>query len=282
MHRLSLVWMAAAALSLGCGDKAEGPAGGPDTGAGSDGGDGDDGDDGSTEETVYPSGRRVLLDYSHNGYGPESSGKAEFTAIDAHWSATYGWNTDHRGSFTSDLSDHRVVGFLAPGINGAEDFSQEEIDALTAALAAGTRVIVFGDRTGCGVPGITTFLAALGSTMSFTGESAGENSLALTDDFDTSHQIGAGLTEPIKMKEPCYVNPTGGQTVVRDNNRNVLVASQQIGSGGDVVLVGDFQFMDDGSNYLASGDTQRFADNLVIVDPNWAPDDSGDDSGAAR
>ena len=120
MHRLSLVWMAAAALSLGCGDKAEGPAGGPDTGAGSDGADGDDGDDGSTEETVYP-----------RGVGSCSTTATTATARELRKGRVHCYRrplvghlrVEHRppGQLHQRTVRPPAVGFSRP-INGAEDF----------------------------------------------------------------------------------------------------------------------------------------------------------------
>lgn len=277
-HLLRLALAAAALSAAGCGDKDETPTG--DSGAG--GADGTGGSDGTGgTETVYPDGRRILLYYGNGGINPEGSGKASFEAIDQVWKDTYGWNTDHRETWTEDLSDYRMVGLINPGAQDTVAFTDGEIATFVAALEAGTRIVVFGDRTGCGAAAVTDIVSALGGSMSFTGDSAAANSIVQTDSYNSGTQLGAGMSDTIRMKEPCYVNPTGGDTVLRDDDGNVLVASQQIGSGGDVVLVGDFQFMDDGSNYLDSGDTQVFANNLVVVDPDYDPN-GGSDTGGRR
>ena len=274
-HLLRLAALASALGAIGCGAKNEPGADSGGT-AGTDGADGTDGTGGA--EVVYPTGRRMLLYYGNGGVSPKSSGKGSFETIDGIWKDTYGWNTDHRQSWTEDLSDYRMVGLLSPGAEDGTDFTEDEIAVFASALEAGTRIVVFGDRSGCGAPRVTDLIAALGGSLSFTGSAAAENSVTQADSFNGSNQIASGLSEPIRMKEPCYINPTGGETVIRDADGNVLVASQRVGSGGDLVLVGDFQFMDDGSNYLDSGDTQRFADNLVVVDPEFdasAPSDTG-------
>lgn len=272
-HLLRLAALASALGLAACGTKDQTPGDSGTTG-GADGVDGSDGTGGT--EIVYPEGRRMLLYYGSGGVSPKSSGKASFEAIDALWKDTYGWNTDHRESWTADLSDFRMVGLLSPGAEDGSDFAEDEVATFAGALEAGTRIVIFGDRTGCGAPRVTELVAALGGSMSFTGSSSAENSVVQADTFNTASQLAAGLSEPIRMKEPCYINPTGGETVVRDPDGNVLVASQRVGSGGDIVLVGDFQFMDDASNYLDSGDTQTFANNLVVVDPDYDPSASSD------
>ena len=275
-----LVAAALAAALSGCGDKDGAGADGAGGTDGADGTDGTDGADGGGAETVYPSGQRILLYYGHGGYGPEGSGKAAFEAIDAEWKDRYGWNTDHRDTWTADLTDYRFVGLIAPGSGGSASWTAEEVATFTGALEAGTRIAVFGDRSACGSPVVTELLAALGTEMRFTGDAASANSVVQTDDVNGNHQIGADASGGIRMKEPCYIDPTGGNGIVRDNNNHVLVAADPFGDGGEIVLVGDFQFMDDGSGYLDESDTRQFADNLVVVEPGYEP--GGDDSGSGR
>ncbi len=269
LSRLVLTWaLCFSSLAVACGDKEGEGTDGTDAADAADGGDGAE-DSGEPQETVYPTGTRILLYYGNGGYPLSGAGKAAFETIDAHWKDSYGWNTDHRDAWTEDLSDYRMVGLVAPGYNDDTAFTSEEIAVFAEALANGTRIVIFGDREACGAGVAPALVEALGLRMAFTGASASLNAVVQADDFNRSHQVSAGLEAAIRMKEPCYVDPTSGSAVVRDNNNNVLVAAAQVGNGGDVVLVGDFQFMDDASGYLDQGDTQAFADNLAIVDPSF-------------
>lgn len=95
-----------------------------------------------------------------------------------------------------------------------------------------------------------------------------------TDSANSQHQATKGVSA-VRFKEPCYINPSGGETLLRADD-DVVAAAEQVGNGGEVVLIGDFQFMDDGG-YLDYNDNALFADKLVIVDPNYAAE--ADDTG---
>jgi len=225
----------------------------------------DDGGEG-TIDAVYPTADmdRVLLYYGNGGFGPTSS-KGLFDDFDEHVKTSFGWNTDHRSEWTEDLSSFRVVGLVALGHDGGEDLDAAQIEGLKTALGRGTRVVFFGDRESCDSTVTANALAALGSSMSYTGEAADANQLALATDLSSS-QLTEGL-ETVTFKEPCWVNSSGGS---RDINHvdYVIGASQRPATGGDIVVLGDFQAIDD-SGFITndSYDNKAFADNLVKVDP---------------
>ena len=230
---------------------------------------GDGGSDGGTEdeiEAVYPGEDqdRVLLYYGSGGFPPEFS-KGSFTEFDAHILDVFGWNTDHRSEWTADLSEYRMVGLVAPGHTGEAFLEPDQLNDLRSALENGTRIVFFADRESCGSTVMANTLTELGATVFFPGEAADQNMRINATDLG-SHQVTAGLST-IVFKEPCWVDATGGTRVVAHADR-VLVAVQRPRTGGDIVIVGDFQALDD-SGYLTEegADNRGFAEQLVKVDP---------------
>ncbi len=219
----------------------------------------------TTPETVLPTGDRILLSYSHGGCPPYSSGRAEFEGADKRWKAAFGWNTDHRDYLPDDLSDYRFIGFVAPGCASGKSFTDEEIAALAGALEIGTRVAIFADRDSCSSDPAAALLSGLGVSLGFTGDGADDNQLIDAADGNSQHQISAGLSDSVRFKEPCWVQSNKGEAVLADDD-NLLIAAERPGYGGEVVVVGDYQFMDD-SGFLDSGANGELADNLVRVEP---------------
>jgi hypothetical protein len=254
-------WTLLLALAFACGDKEpEGETGDADADADADT-DADTDTDTDTVEPIAPSGDRALLYYGNGGFEPDGANKGLFEDVDARWKDQFGWNTDHRNSWSGDLEAFRMIGI----VGSTEPFDATQIADLQAASARGTRIVYFADRASCGDPDVAQLLSDLGSTMGLTGSSADQNQIVQTDAYTSGHPITAALTQTLRFKEPCFVDPTGGSAIVRDNNSSVLVGVQRLDTGGDVVVVGDFQFMDDGG-YLDHEDNGLLADGLVLVE----------------
>jgi hypothetical protein len=226
----------------------------------------DTGESEETIEAVFPteSMDRVLLYYGNGGYEPGSS-KGAFDDFDNLIKTNLGWNTDHRNELPADLTGYRMIGFIALGHDGGDNFTATEIAAIQAALAVGTRVAFFADRESCASTVMADAMTQLGVTMSFTGSAADANLRVDATDLST-YQVTDGLSRVI-FKEPCWVNSSGGTRIV-NHLENVVAAAQRPATGGDVLLIGDFQALDD-SEYLTdeSADNATFAELLVKVDP---------------
>ena len=218
-------------------------------------------------EPVYPteSQDRVLLYYGSGGFEPDFT-KGSFEDFDTHIYDTFGWNTDHREQWTEDLSAYRMVGLVALGHTGDTFLDATQLDGLRSALENGTRVVFFGDRESCGSAVMADALAQLGSTMSFLGDAADQNMRIDATDLG-SHQLTSGLSTVI-FKEPCWIDPGSGTRIVAHAG-NILLASERPATGGDIIVSGDFQMIDN-SGYLdePSADNAAFAERLVTVDPN--------------
>ncbi len=222
--------------------------------------------DEATIEAVYPTAAmdRVLLYYGHGGFEPAST-KGRFEAFDDYVKTTFGWNTDHRSEWTDDMSAYRMVGLVALGHDGGSPLDDAQLEGLQTAMSRGTRVVFFADRESCGSTVMADTLGRLGSTMGYTGDSADANMRVDATDL-SNHQLTDGQSTII-FKEPCWVNSTGGSQVV-NHSGHVVVSAQRPATGGDIVVIGDFQVIDD-SGYLVdtSVNNLQFAENLVKVDP---------------
>ena len=216
-------------------------------------------------EITYPTGDRVLLYYGHGGSTEQGNGKGGFENVDAHLIAIHGWSTDHRDYLPDDLSTYRMIGLIGLGTNGGSSVAAEDVLQLVDALDRGTRLVFFADRDDCVTEVVSSLLADLGVSLSYTDDAADFNSIIQTDSFNNGHQIATGVND-VRFKEPCWVDPLAGETVAQDDERNAIITAERPGSGGEVVVAGDFQFFDD-SGYLEYGDNARLIENMAFVAP---------------
>ncbi len=241
---------------------------GDDSDATSPGETGDETDTTEEPAPVYPDGDRILLYHGHGGPEEEDSGWGRFDLVDTHWKDVYGWNTDYRSYFPSDMEDYRAVFFIAPGYTGEETFSGKDLTLLRAALEQGTRMIVLEEKDGCALQSPNALLEGLGATMRFSGSGLGEYQTATIEDL-TEHQITSGVAS-IKFRDACHIDAADGLPLARHNDE-YLVAVERVGAGGEVVLIGDFEFLDDSGprEWAMNG---LLADRLVEIDPANAVD----------
>jgi hypothetical protein len=225
-------------------------------------------EDTAPEGPVYPTGDRILL-YTGNGglEGASSDGFGQYDDIDEHWKAKYGWNTDVRSTLDEDLSAYRMIGLMAPGIHGGSNFDLDQIDLLEGARRKGTRIVVFNEVTNCDTNIIANLLDNWGIRPRFTGEGADEFQM-LDSDFIATDQMTDGVTG-LRFSDPCFIADNGSPYLVHNQGDHIVVKDQPLGWGGEVVLIGDLEFLDDTGNY-GLADNQLFADRLVEVEPGYA------------
>ena len=224
-------------------------------------------EDTAPEGPVYPSGDRIML-YTGNGglAGASSSGFGQYDDIDVHWKEKFGWNTDVRDSLGDDLGDYRMVGLMAPGIYDGSNFTIEQIDLLEAARRRGTRIVIFNEVGNCDANIIGNLLENWGIRPRFNGEGVKEYSM-LDTDFIADDQMTAGVSE-LRFSDPCFIDDNQAPYIIHHEGNHMVVKDQPLGWGGEVVLIGDIEFLDDTANY-GLGDNLLFADNLVTVDPDY-------------
>ncbi len=224
-------------------------------------------EDTAPEGPVYPTGDRIML-YTGNGglEGAASSGFGQYDDIDAHWKEKFGWNTDVRSSLGDDLSDYRMVGLMAPGIYSGSNFDVEQIELLEGARRHGTRIVIFNEVTNCDTNIIENLLENWGIRPRFNGEGADEFQM-LDTDFLANDQMTDGVSE-LRFSDPCFIDTNGAPYIVHNQGDHIVVKDQPLGWGGEVVLIGDLEFLDDTANYDL-GDNLLFADRLVEVEPGY-------------
>ncbi len=228
---------------------------------------GDPVDDGPADP-VHPTGDRILLYYGNGGYA-QVGDAGGFSDFDDHIKTTLGWNTDHRSDWTEDLSQYRMIGLLALGHDGGENLSEDQIQALIAANAAGTRLVFMADVDSCGSTVMADAITRVGSSMGYTGEAPDPTYVAQSagDDLSPNHQLTAGLSE-VRFRAPCWVDAGGGSPISLASNGNAIVGTQLLDHGGEVIVMGDFGVIDDSGNFAREDlDNKLFGENLVKVDP---------------
>jgi hypothetical protein len=243
---------------LGCPADPDGP--GPDDS------DAETGDSTDQAPPVYPDGERILLYHGHGGPDEDESGWARFDRVDTHWKDRFGWNSDYRDYLPDDLSDYRAIFFLGPGYTGAASFDPADLERLRAANQAGARMIVLTEKDGCATPTADELLDGLGSTMRYSGGGLGDYQVAEIE-LISPHQITEGI-ERLRFRDACYLNVGDGTYLARFNDEH-MIGVERIGDGGEVVLIGDFEFLDD-SGPREWDDNAVLADRLVEIDPAFA------------
>ncbi len=217
-----------------------------------------------TPELLYPSGDRILMYTGHGGWEEDSTDKAGVDDVDARWKGAFGWNTDVNSSLPDDLTPYRTIFLLGPGSNSSSAFDETTNRAFKQALGRGTRVVLTGESSMCGSAEVADFLGILGSTITFTGESTDANRLVDVENLSSGMQLTEGVSE-LRFKEPCFVDPGSGTSIGRDSSRDHVGAVELPATGGEIVVLGDFEFLDDGG-LLEFGDNGVFSDNLVLVE----------------
>jgi len=245
-----MIWVMA--MFLACGDKIEV---GDDTGSE------------GLNPMRYPSGDEILVYTGHGGVDGDGGASGEVEIVSARWQSTLGYQTNVRDVIPTDLSDYRAIIMMAPGYHESENFSASDVKQLRAALANGTRLIILADNQTCSEASVSNLLGLLDVTVRFDGFASTAANLVQVETFNYESQVVEGLTE-VLLHAPCYATDgDAGEMFFADKDNNVVGVRQQFGGGGDVVLIGDYRFLDD-TGYLDYVDNALLADNLVIVQPS--------------
>ena len=241
----------------GCGDKAEG-----DDTANTDSGDGFD----PFGDITYPEGSEVLIYTCHGGVDGDGGAPGGTETIAAHWTSTYGWKVRIKDIIPSKLDKYRAIVMMAPGAKEEVAFSATVADQLLGAMALGTRVIILSDYDSCGGSAVNNLMDLMGLDLRVSGQTSEPNVVVQIDAFNFDSQITTGLTA-LRFNDPCYLDPgdSGSLLFATEDNQTVGVA-QRVLVGGELVIVGDFRFLDD-TGYIDYDDNKLLADNLVNIEP---------------
>lgn len=223
----------------------------------------DSGTEDSTPEehdTVYPTQEKVLFYDGHGGEPGESSGRGSTDDIEGILETEYGWAIEARDNL-GDPSKFRAVVLMDPGAREPYSFQDEDIALLTDALEVGTRVIVLVDVGNCAGDTVNGLLEGLGAGARLIGDNSDTTEII---EPSQEHQITEGVGE-VFLQEPCVVE-VNGSTPLFTSGRFTYGTTEQPGWGGDVVVIGDYSFLDDTGKY-DNGDNMALIRRLVEVDP---------------
>lgn len=247
------LWMMAL-LGAGCGDK-------------DDTGDDDSGGNALGGGVRYPSGEEVMIFTGHGGADGDGGAPGSVDLVAAHWESTYGYTIRYKEDLPTEVLKYRAIVMMAPGYyGGAAPFTKGEVLQLKEMLAQGSRIIILAESGTCGDAQVNQLLVDLGSTISMNGSGADAAGLFTINSFNFDSQANQGVSE-LLMHGPCYIDPgTGGEPLFADEDGSVIGAFQYPGPGGDIVVIGDFRFLDD-TGYREEADNALLADNLVTIAP---------------
>lgn len=210
-------------------------------------------------QQVWPDQERVGFYYGSGGRPGGSTGEGGTDDAAQYIEATYGWHTNSRDDL-GEPENFRALFMMDPGWNGGS-FSEDDAAKVLFAMERGTRVIVMTSQETCDSGLANTIMEALGAPQRLSGASA-DNVRAAPPAVD--HQITAELTQ-VYLSDPCVMQ-TSGATALFSEGRDVYGAVYRPGYGGDVVLLGDYNFMDD-TGLSSSGDNLALLGNLAEVVP---------------
>lgn len=228
----------------------------------------------------------VLIYYGNGGVDPllppGSGERVSFYDLKARYD-TAGYPTDYTDVFPADLSPYKLIILVLPGYDnddGTHYFTAAQVSAFQSFMQGGGRLVVMGDVSGnWGINTVNNLLGALGVGIT-------QNADMVTSNHDlcpyitdiTADQITMGVsgldlsatsslsltgtaTSLVRLQSGWTCGSvTGGQTVIAVDQ----IAGAPSRPGGDVVVIGDSQGIDD----YALGDPwgDGIADNLVFAD----------------
>jgi hypothetical protein len=257
MKRMTLAGLLGLLLGMaGCGDKSEADDSGDDSGSTFD----------PFSNITYPEGSEILIYTGHGGVDGDGGAPGGTEEIAAHWTSTYGWKVRVKDIIPSKLDKYRAIVMMAPGAKDEVPFSQALAEQLLDAMAVGTRIIILADYDSCGSSAVNNLMDLMGLTLRYTGQTSEPNVVIQVDAFNFDSQITTDLTA-LRFNDPCYLDPgTGGELLFATEDNQTVGVAQRVLVGGEVVLVGDFRFLDD-TGYLDYDDNKKLADNLVNIEP---------------
>ena len=212
---------------------------------------------------TYPTQERVLLYDGHGGEPGDSVGTGGTKLFEAFVLSEYGWTVDRRSSL-GEPEKFRLIVLMDPGIKDPVGWSDDNASALKAAMKTGTRVAILTSPGNCAGPTINPLLEKLGVEMRLAGSN---NPAAIIAEGIPGTQLSQGVGE-VYLSAPCLVEAHGAE-VFLFQDRDGYAAVERPLWAGDVVLIGDYGWMDD-TDQLDLGDNRNLVRRLVEVDPALA------------
>ena len=172
----------------------------------------------------------------------------------------------------SDLPDvremdrPRMLVLAAPGSSSQVRFEPLDVRKIELFLESDGLLALYIDE--CTNPHINTLLSTLGMEIQLSTESEQTASIVQDADIDDASTLVAGI-DNITLIEPCRLVVRSGTSLVfsdRAAGAEVYVASGRPDVGGEAIVLGDFQLIDD-SGYFPEDDNKAFASRLAARTP---------------
>ena len=214
---------------------------------------------------VYPSAaeNEVLLYHGHGGIELHNQNKVREA-----WEAE-GWIVRQAEELPANLKAFRTIVFVQTGATSSVDtpdtFEAVQVASLTQALARGTRLVFLQENPHCGSENVTSLLNEWNTPTSFdqalSDEPTPQSFVAVATGTQPMADVAA-----VSMKQPCTLTVGGSWLVRSDDSPPLAVAAfYRPANAGDVVLIGDADFLRDGTIDLDNN--LIFAQNLAKVVP---------------
>ena len=174
--------------------------------------------------------------------------------------------TTYTDEWPETLTEFCLIILPTPGTtedDGSNFYTSSQVNALKAFLRTGGRLLILGDHSGnFGINTVNDLLAKLGVGIS-------QNADAFLGGFDsapttniTADPLMDGVTS-LQFAASSSLNVSGtAKSLAREPGGATLIAVDR-GAGGEVVVSGDSNFIDDSWFSDGDGDNLRFIDNLV-------------------
>ena len=212
-------------------------------------------------EAVYPTQTKVLFYDGHGGEPGEASGIGSTDDIELLLADEYGWGVERRDSL-GQPENFRAIVLVDPGAREPYSWSEDDAAKLRTALDTGTRLVVLVEVGNCPADTANPLFELLDVQARFVPDNSQTTEIVTPN----AHQITEGVGEAY-LQEPCVVE-TNGASPLFVTGRYTWGSVERPATGGDVVLIGDYSFIDDTGKY-DNGDNLQLIRNLFEVDPDF-------------
>jgi len=176
-----------------------------------------------------------------------------------------GWQVSSTFDFPSSFDGVRLVILSNSGVLAADDelFSEAQVASIQTALDKGTRFLIGLEPDNCASSGAYALMEALGTPQIFDGNSMATTTTVTLGTLDDTVQPMADVSL-LSFRGPCYLTDGPGW-MVKNGSNQVVAARYQEDNAGDIIMVGDLDFLMDGA--IEEADNEQFARNLAQVTP---------------
>ena len=222
-----------------------------------------------TEPDAPPPERKDVWIYTgHGGLGVASAnGRGGIEAVQNHWRGE-GWNTVVMSELPDieEMDQPRLLVLAAPGSRTQVRFESLDVRKIERFLESDGLLALYVDS--CSNPHFNTLLSSIGLGMQLSGDSNQSAFIVRNAEVDSASALVSDI-EKVTMMEPCRLSVNRGTSLVYSevgSITEVYVASGNPDAGGQAIVLGDFQLVDD-AGYFTEADNKAFASRLAERTP---------------